>query len=80
MARVWVVLPGGRVKRFKAPQVKHDCRKKRHGRPAVGVGLCYHRNEARQVRRFMNEQLRRALREAASFEDVSVIVPPSLWL
>jgi hypothetical protein len=32
MARVWVILPGGRVKRFKAPQVRHNCRKRRKGR------------------------------------------------
>ena len=51
MPRVWVVLPGGRVTRFKAPQVRHHCRKRRRGRPAVGVGLCYPLNEARQVRR-----------------------------
>jgi hypothetical protein len=79
MARVWVVLPGGRIKRFKAPQVRHDCRKRRKGRPAVGVGLCYPLNEARRVRRLMEVQLRRGLREAASLEDVTPHVPSRGW-
>lgn len=78
MARVWVVLPGGRTKRFKAPQVRHHCRKRRKGRPAVGVGLCYRENEARRARRGMNAQLRRALREAGSLEDVA-LAPPRSW-
>ena len=78
MARVWVVLPGGRVKPFKAPQVRHRCRKRRKGRPALGVGLCYPVNEARQERRGMNAQLRRALREASSLEDVA-LAPPRCW-
>jgi hypothetical protein len=75
MARVWVVLPGGRVKRFKRSQVMHDCRRRKKGRPAVGVGICYPLNEARRARRLMNAQLRRAWREAASLEDVGVVVP-----
>jgi hypothetical protein len=75
MARVWVVLPGGRVKRFKRPQVMHDCRRRKKGRPAVGVGICYPLNEARRVRRLMNAALRRAWREAEALEEVDVAVP-----
>lgn len=65
MARVWIVLPGGRITRFKARQSRHDCRKRRRGRPAVGVGLCYPVNEARRERRRLRAELRRALGTAA---------------
>jgi hypothetical protein len=79
MARVWMVLPGGRIKPFKRPQVKHDCRRRRRGRPAVGVGPCYPLNIARQARRVMNRQLRRAVREAESLEEVFLIISWRRW-
>lgn len=76
MARVWLMMPGGRAERFKGPQVRHDCRKRRAGRPALGVGYCYPLNEAREARRFMKARLRRGLREAAVLDDVDVVAPP----
>ena len=76
MARVWLALPGGRLKRFKDRQARHDCRKRRHGRPALGVGICYPVNEARRVRRFLTAQLRRAVRAAPDLEDIALVVPP----
>ena len=80
MARVWVALPGGRLKRFKSPQVRHDCRKRRHGRPAVGTGFCYRRNLARAERRYLNAQLRAAGRAPAAFAELALLGAPPHYI
>ena len=71
MAKIWMVMPGGRVKQFKSPQVWHDCRKRRHGRPSVGHGPCYRVNEARWLRRRLRAELRRAAGSSAALGELA---------
>ena len=76
MARVWVVVPGGRTKRFRNRQARCGCSKRRKGRPALGRGICHPINEARAARRRMDAQLRRAVRAWGSVEEFGLQVPP----
>lgn len=73
---VWIVIPGGRITRFRNRPTLHSCRRKRHGRPAVGLGLCYNRNVARHIRRVANGRLARAIREGSEpdFTDVDMAI------
>jgi hypothetical protein len=77
---VWEILPGGRIKRFQNRQVRHDCSKRRRGRPAVGKGLCYRLNVARAQRRYLEAQLRQVGYDESSLEDFVLVIPSSsLW-
>jgi hypothetical protein len=77
---LWEVLPGGRIKRFQNRQVRHHCRKRRRGRPAIGKGLCYRVNVARAQRHYLAAQLRQLSYDASSLDDFALVVPSSrLW-
>jgi hypothetical protein len=59
--RTWVTRPGGRVTRFRNRQARCDCRGRRHGRPALGRGLCHDGpRPARVARREAKADVRRA--------------------
>jgi len=75
----WDVLHGGRVKRFRNRQVRHHCSKRRHGRPAVGRGLCYRVNQARAIRRALAAQLRAAGHNVELLEEFAFVVPRGDW-
>lgn len=76
----WVFLHNGRVKRFRNRQTRHDCAKRRRGRPGVGYGMCYLGNKARAVRRALNVQVRRVGRDWAALEEFTLEAPaPGKW-
>lgn len=70
----WIVLPGGRIVRFRNRPVRHHCGRRRRGRPALGYGPCYPLNGARHIRRASRAALRRAWSEAAELEQIIVPV------
>jgi hypothetical protein len=62
--RAWIVLPGGRLKRFRNRRTRHNCGKRRKSRPRVGYGLCHGREESgsRVERRLRRADLQKAVR------------------
>jgi hypothetical protein len=77
----WIVRPGGRIVRFRNRPTLHACRRRRHGRPSVGRGLCYPFNVARRMRRMLDAKWARALNERtdADYSDVELpIARPGL--
>ena len=71
----WIERPGGKLVRFRNRPTTHHCSRRKHGRPAVGNGLCYGANVSRRMRRRQNAALARALRAGNDY--LNVVLPSS---
>ncbi len=71
----WIARPGGKLVRFRNRPTTHHCSRRKHGRPAVGNGLCYGVNVSRRMRHSLNAELRRALRECEGTDFLTIVLP-----
>lgn len=77
----FVLLPGGRVKRFRNRQARCNCSKKTPGRPGLTRGICHGagRRPARALRIRESQALREFRSRGFDLELAEDFVAPTSW-